>query len=243
MISKVEKTGTTSESTTNVAARDLDGSADTANAQLLRRAVWWFVGAGLLALVAAVLIIPMDHQLSESMRMGHVPGDLRKAIELSEAFAHGSGATAILVCLLLATQRPRRRVWCAIAITAVSGVSANLLKAAFTRARPYTYDAAQASTSDVTGWQFLGSGSFWDASQRSFPSGHTATAWGLAFALSILYPRAAIVFAFLAMLATFQRLVSGAHFPSDTLAGFGIACLTLGLLLSLPKFRRAIAGG
>lgn len=197
-----------------------------------RRLALWLAAVSALALVASVPLNSWDHQLSQAIRLGHMPGDLRKAIELSEAFAHGSGATAILIALLLSTKPPRRDYWMAVAMTATSGIAANLAKALFTRARPYTYDAsASAQAGDVTGWEFLGASSFWDARQKSFPSGHTATAWGLAIGLSLLFPRATVVFVVLAALATFQRLYSGAHFPSDAMAGFGIACLMCSLIL------------
>ena len=198
-----------------------------------RRLSLWLAAVGAVALLVSMPLIKWDHELSQAVRLGDVPGDLRKAIELSEAFAHGSGATAILLALLLASKPPRRDYWMAVSMTAASGIAANALKALFTRARPYTYDATDTQTADVTGWQFLGSGSFWDARQKSFPSGHTATAWGLAIGLSLLFPRATIVFVLLAALATFQRLFSGAHFPSDAMAGFGIACLVCAAVLAV----------
>lgn len=203
----------------------------------------WATGlliAGVIALATSAIIINWDQALSRSVRSGDVPGDVRKAIELSEAFAHGSGVTAILITLLLATRRPRASLWVVTLMTALCGLSANLLKAAFTRGRPYTHDSGPKGISDVTGWQFLGTGSFWDASQRSFPSGHTATAWGLAFGLSLLYPRATAMFLFLALMATYQRLHSGSHYPSDTVAGFGIACLACAAVLFVPRLRRAL---
>ena len=203
-----------------------------------RKLSLWLAAMGTVALLVSMPLIKWDRELSQAVRLGHLPGDVRKAIELSEAFAHGSGATAILLALLLASKPPRRDYWMAVSMTAGSGIIANALKALFTRARPYTYDATEAQTTDVTGWQFLGSGSFWDARQKSFPSGHTATAWGLAIGLSLLFPRATIVFVFLAALATFQRLFSGAHFPSDAMAGFGIACLVCAAVLAV--FTRTI---
>lgn len=203
-----------------------------------KRLALWLGAVGAVALLASMPLMGWDHALSQSIRLGDVPGDLRKAIELSEAFAHGSGVTAILLALLLSSKPPRRDYWMAVAMTASSGIVANLLKALFTRARPYTYDtentaAASTSATDVTGWAFMGSGSFWDATQKSFPSGHTATAWGLAIGLSLMFPRATVIFIFLAALATFQRLYSGAHFPSDALAGFGIACLMCAMVLAM----------
>lgn len=195
---------------------------------------------GVVALGLSIPVMRWDEALSRSIRAGDVPGDVRKAIELSEAFAHGTGVAAILGALLLAAERSRRGVWVVAVMTILSGGAANLAKAIFTRARPYTYDNETQTFADVTGWQFLGSGSFWDASQRSFPSGHTATAWALALGLCLLFPRASVLFVLLAALATYQRLFSGAHFPSDTLAGFGIACLACAAVLWVPRFRQAL---
>ena len=196
--------------------------------------------AGCAALAISPLVMLADRAISAAVRAGHVPGDLRKAIELSEAFAHGSGVAVILIALLLVCSRPRASIWTVISMTALSGVTANVLKGVFTRARPYTYDAEARAVTDVTGWEFLGTGSFWDASQRSFPSGHTATAWGLAIGLSLLFPRGRILFLLLAILATYQRLYSGAHFPSDTVAGFGIACLSCSIVLFVPRLRKSL---
>ncbi len=82
--------------------------------------------------------------------------------------------------------------------------------------------------------------SFWDARQRSFPSGHAATAWGLAMGLSLAFPRASWIFGMLAISASVQRLTSGAHFPSDVLAGAVLAFLCCAALLSLPLTRELL---
>ncbi len=65
---------------------------------------------------------------------------------------------------------------------------------------------------------------------QSYPSGHSATAFGLACGLAWLYPRGRWLFVVFAVLAMMQRIESGAHFVSDTLAGAAIASLTAGLL-------------
>ena len=71
---------------------------------------------------------------------------------------------------------------------------------------------------------------------QSFPSAHTATAVGLAIALSWLYPRGRWMFATLALLVACQRIESGYHFASDTIFGaavglfIAIACLKNGRL-------------
>ncbi|MBM3968035.1 MAG: phosphatase PAP2 family protein, partial [Planctomycetes bacterium] len=60
---------------------------------------------------------------------------------------------------------------------------------------------------------------------RSFPSGHTATAVAMAIGLSYVYPRGRVVFFFMALLASFQRLMSGAHYLSDILASVAMSVL------------------
>jgi len=205
----------------------------------LRRHGHWLCGLGLLAIVASMPLMRVDQRVSSAIRLGKIPGDMRKAIDLSEAFAHGSGAAAILITLYLCSSRSKAAIWTAVLMTITSGLAANGLKALVTRARPYTFDPT-AKTTEIAGLDIFGGGSFWDASIRSFPSGHTATAWGLAIALSLLYPRGATMFIVLGCMATFQRLASGAHFPSDTLAGFGIACVACGGVLLVPRARRAL---
>ena len=54
---------------------------------------------------------------------------------------------------------------------------------------------------------------------QSFPSGHAATAIGLAVALSILYPRGRWFFALLAVTVAACRVIVHAHFPTDVVAG------------------------
>jgi membrane-associated phospholipid phosphatase len=53
----------------------------------------------------------------------------------------------------------------------------------------------------------------------SFPSGHTITAFALAFAVSAVWPRARIAMAVYALVIAATRLVLLAHHPSDVAAG------------------------
>lgn len=150
----------------------------------------------------------------------HIPGDLKKAVELSEAFAHGSGVIVILASLWWIDITNRRKIQLAAITTLLAGAVANGLKFVFTRIRPHSDTNLQADDN----WFPLFHGSFWDAAHRSFPSGHAATAVGLAIGLSWVYPRGRFIFYGLAATACFQRISSGAHFPSDVLVGAAIAC-------------------
>ncbi len=53
----------------------------------------------------------------------------------------------------------------------------------------------------------------------SFPSGHAITSFALAFAVSVLWPRAWVAMAAYALVIAISRLVLLAHHPSDVVAG------------------------
>lgn len=194
-----------------------------------------------LAGVACPLAMPFDRSASHFLRHIDLPGDLQKTISLGEAFAHGFGVSVILLSVFVVAVDRRRAVVIAILITALSSITANALKAAVVRVRPHaeglkvvghnehTIDSAEAVER-----------SFWDARQRSFPSGHTAAAWGLAIGLSMVFLRGWWIFGSLAMLASVQRIQSGAHYPSDVLAGMSIAFIIAACLLALPGIRREL---
>ncbi|MEM7558788.1 MAG: phosphatase PAP2 family protein, partial [Planctomycetota bacterium] len=215
--------------------------------------------SGFLA-IASIKLFAWDQSIVGWIGQWHLPGDLRKAINLSEAFAHGFGAAAILGAVLLVQGRSKQLIWTAICITLVSGLLANGLKATVVRIRPHQVgkiEVAQeskaqaakpsgavtfASHTEEAAGKAAESGAvkpekvqetFWDARQRSFPSGHAATACGLAIGLSLLFPRGTLLFGMLAGLACLQRLTSGAHFPSDVLAGASIATACAALILWL----------
>lgn len=207
----------------------------------VRRTHLFFVlAAGLAGL--AIAIPSVDMPASSWLRSQHLPGDLRKAIDLSEVFAHGIGAATILLTLWVLAPERRSKLWLAVAITLVSGATANALKSGFVRIRPHAEGTLRID-SEPQAWKTAENGvelvkpSFWDARQRSFPSGHAATAWGLAIGLSFVFPRGISLFAGFATLASVQRLTSGAHYPTDVLAGAAVAFLAAALLLQIPVFR------
>ena len=198
-----------------------------------------FLLVALLAGVACPFAMPYDRSSSTFVRQIDLPGDLQKAISLSEAFAHGLGVGLILLSVFVVAVNRRRAVSIAILITALSGITANVLKATVVRVRPH-----------ADGLQVIGHNessnnaaeavdrSFWDARQRSFPSGHAATAWGLAIGLSFVFLRGWWIFGMLAVLACVQRIESGAHYPSDVLAGMSIAFIIAACALSSPRIRK-----
>jgi membrane-associated phospholipid phosphatase len=93
---------------------------------------------------------------------------------------------------------------------ALSGLAANLLKKAIGRARPNS---------------FLGAGPFdfspFSASARfeSFPSGHATTIGALCMIAALLLPKYRLPFAITALWLGMTRVMVGAHYPSDVMAG------------------------
>ena len=72
---------------------------------------------------------------------------------------------------------------------------------------------------------------------HSFPSGHTATAFAGATALSFFFPRAAPALFVLAAAIAYSRLYVGVHFPLDVLGGAVIGVATALLLLAAARRR------
>ncbi|MGO4437249.1 lipid A 1-phosphatase LpxE [Rhizobium sp. RAF56] len=96
---------------------------------------------------------------------------------------------------------------------ALSGIAANLLKRAIGRARPEHFD----DLGSFAFSPFSGHASF-----ASFPSGHATTIGAFFAALAFLFPRHRFVFAASALWLGATRVMVGAHYPSDVVAGLAL---------------------
>jgi membrane-associated phospholipid phosphatase len=182
-------------------------------------------GLALLSVAALAIDLPVARWVSAHP----LPGDIRRLVSLAEVFGWGGTVTLFIVTAMTLDTRgwrvAPRLVFCAWG----AGLAADGLKLiGLARWRPSAALAANL-TETFTGWLPLlrherALGSYGHAFQ-SFPSGHAATATGLAIALSALYPRGRWLFATLACLACLQRAQALAHYPSDILAGAALGCL------------------
>ena len=81
-----------------------------------------------------------------------------------------------------------------------------------------------------------------DASFHSFPSGHSSTIFAVAIILSLLVPRLRIFFLLMAIVVAFSRVVVGAHFITDIVAGGVVATITYKVfIIFLEKYYPVIS--
>ncbi len=138
------------------------------------------------------------------------------------AIGYGLADAAIAGTILvigLRAGRPRETIAGKLGLLAVivGSLSVQTLKNLFCRSRPFTEMSGQF----FVNFPCLGKG----AGFISFPSGHSVTAFALAFVLARTYPRYAFLFYGLAILVALSRVYLARHFPSDVVAGAAIGLL------------------
>ena len=197
--------------------------------QIRRRFQAKMAFGALIACAVGVACQNWDLEISGFVRTVKIPGDFRKAISLSESFAHASGGIVIFATLLWIDFKNRPKLLQAALFTLICGIAANAAKIMVPRYRPHSLDLSDVEI--ASSWQTWGvpwTGSWFEEQLRSFPSGHSATAVAFAIGLTQVYPRGKWIFASMAALACLQRLESSAHFLSDIMGG-----VVISLVLSL----------
>jgi membrane-associated phospholipid phosphatase len=207
-----------------------------------RQRSWWpFACVG--CLVATMLCLPWDGALAKWLNLDQWPGDVRRIVSLSEIFGHGFGVFLAAWCVW--TMSPHLRLMLPRFLTCafLPGLAANLLKLSIARLRPTSFGQSLPEWIGNT-WTAAGPAvvaarnEFGSYAASSFPSGHTATAVGLAIGLSWLYPSGRSIFFSLAILVGLQRISSGAHWPSDVFFGAGLAIGVAGWLFTSQRWNR-----
>lgn len=180
-------------------------------------------------LILAFFALWIDHPLGALCVADKLPDFVEEVCNAAEPF--GDGLTAILLLLVLSRLvKPARPYLPRVAaITLGSGLVVNVIKQLIPRYRPRHFDFS------LSVWDSFGAVLGPDgrpSTIESFPSGHTATAFGLAIGLSWLWPQGRPVFWALAILVAFQRVETGAHFLSDVLAGAAVSCFVAAAFFS-----------
>ncbi|MEL6105390.1 MAG: phosphatase PAP2 family protein [Planctomycetota bacterium] len=178
-------------------------------------------------------ILPLDRTLIAWIGKDCLPGELEVLLHRVEPFGHAYGVLFIVLTLWIVARADLRQIGLLFGCSLGAGILADVVKLFVARYRPSALPDGLTST-------FLGLRPIWDpnafgdlfnSDHHSFPSAHTATAFGLAIALGHLYPKGRTWFLTLAILVAFQRVAFGYHYPSDTFVGAAIGILAAGFMM------------
>ena len=174
---------------------------------------------------AAFAFCFLDHPLSSFIHSCPWVAELHNEfVSVFGALGHGMGVLAIGATIYVLDETNRRKIPRLLACAFLPGLVVGIVKLFVCRIRPREFDFGFGIYDSV-----LGVFPFHSLSSnfQSFPSGHSATGFGLAVGLSWLYPKGKSLFFAFAVLITWQRIVSESHFLSDTICG-----AILGIIIS-----------
>ncbi|MEP7241158.1 MAG: phosphatase PAP2 family protein [Devosia sp.] len=189
---------------------------------------WWIAVLAYAALVAAVA--PLDEVLSAWAHAA--PAGIMEFFQWVTGF--GDSAWILIPALLLFVVTALLAVlvrWSLMRLAlaqlsalygfvflgvGLPGLVTNILKHLIGRGRPVHF-------AETGLWAFRPNWADW--SYQSMPSGHTTTAFALAFTLGFFSRRFWLPLLVLAIGVGISRVVVGAHYPTDTLVGAGIGTL------------------
>jgi len=138
------------------------------------------------------------------------------------AFAHALGGVVIYFLIVGLHSKGFRPANCGLIAVLTAALLANLLQAEIGRLRPNRSNSAHSSVRR----HLLAA----LPHKTSFPSGEAATAFAMAAVLQRVWPRGRYVTYGLALLASTARLVNGAHYLSDVVAGAALGSMIAGSL-------------
>lgn len=191
------------------------------------------VGYAFALVVTGILFLPLDRLIYRMIASEGFPGEVTVLLNRVEPFGHGYGVLLIALTLWFVGRIRRWQVALILCCSLGSGIAADIVKLFVGRERPNCVPIGYASDS-MPRFNSLWESEVWlelfESTNHSFPSAHTATAFGLAAALSFIYPRGGWWFFLLAGLVGLQRVVTGYHHVSDTLIGAAIG-LVVGTLI------------
>ncbi len=201
------------------------------------QAPFWLMAAGFAALVF------VDGPVARLNLTTDLPKTVVQWLNQAETFGNGAGVVFFFVAVAALDPRRTRCVVRLACATWGAGIAANVVKLTIGRCRPYLWiQGNPESTSTWEQFQGLLPLGLNEHEWQSFPSAHTATAFGLAFGLSTIYPQGRRLFIGLAAMVACQRVAGDMHYVSDTLFAAAIAwCVARGLYGDTPLARRFTA--
>jgi len=199
-------------------------------------------GVLLIVLGAAVIGLRLDADIVAGLQL--LPGFVVQGADRLEPFGHGFGGVILILTAVFTAGLTFRQAGMLALSSYGSGMTANLIKLLVVRRRPGMLQPGEVP--EFPRLSFLPDDRLPEFSERvvssglqSFPSAHTAAAFGLAVALGALFPQCRRWWLFLAAGCGLQRILALRHFPSDVLIGAGIG-LVVGSLL-VQRMQLAVA--
>lgn len=193
-------------------------------ASQLRRdlACWPYWTVIFVMTLAGFATLAIDLPLSRPARDHTWPKPVSEQLQRFEVFGYGVTVGVILIVVWVLDARRRSAMPRLVLMVLVAGLAADGIKLLLARIRPRDFEFEGSVWTTFGRWFAMGGGG---SKFHSFPSAHTAVAVGLAVALGAMYPRGRWLFVLFAVLVGCQRVVSGAHYPSDVLWGAAVGWL------------------
>jgi len=150
--------------------------------------------------------------------------------KLGKSTGYLVGFAALFVFFKYYLRRPiaANRALFLLAVITLSGLITDLIKPLVGRLRPKLLFEAS-----LYGFEPLRIG----YEYNSFPSGHATTVFALAAALSLFFPRWRLPLVGFAAVVGLSRIIVGAHYLSDVMAGAYVGIMTVFLLVLLCRRR------
>ncbi len=166
---------------------------------------------------ACAIVFRYDFEISQFLRTTKLPSDLGKMILHSEVLSHGCGVVIVLGSLGWIDRVHRKQLWLLLVLALLSGLVVDVVKLGFPRIRPNSdFDSLVTTASDS--W-VNAEADMLNSRDLSFPSAHAAVGCCVCLGLARLYPAGWWIFLILYGMTGFQRVVCGAHYPTDVMAG------------------------
>lgn len=144
---------------------------------------------------------------------------------------------SVVLAAIIPKPVPKRALWQMAGVWAfvfigvgLPGLITTIAKRLIGRGRPAVLESA--------GPYSLQPGAWIDWVHQSFPSGHATTAFATCFVVSFLVPRAYPAMLILAVVVALSRVVVGAHYATDLIAGAVVGTLGAYLVRNLFARRR-----
>jgi membrane-associated phospholipid phosphatase len=217
------------------------------------RVTWapWIAGGVLLVL----LLLPYDETIRRWAGSLWIPRDVRREWEAAQQYGQAFSSLLVATAIWLLDPARRRRLADWGAAFALTGLAATALKLFLGRPRPWL-DEPEVFLGPLGAYPLgpeIGvrhAWEFWAFSSElwSMPSSHAAYMAVMAVFLGRVYPRLRAVLVVLVVVVGLGRIVTGAHYASDVIAGIALGVAVCNTVVAyrwgeamLDRVQRAIA--